>query len=429
MSRTLIANARVLDPAQGLDGVRHVLIDGTKIAAVLTPGTAPEGTVDHHVDASGQWLVPGAVDLAARFREPGHTAKADFASETRAAFAGGITRFALPPDTHPVLDTPAMVVRVLRISKAARSPWVMPLGALTQGLAGQALAEVSALKAAGCVGLSQASAPLDDPLLARRALEYARGLGMTVHIQPLDARLANGGCAHEGATATRLGLSPIPVAAEVAAMRFWISLVEDTGARLHFCRLSTARGAELVANAQARDLPISADVAAHQLFLTDAALDGFDPAAHLMPPLRSEADRLALRDAVRTGVIEAICSDHQPHEADAKRDPFPLTAAGASGLELLWPLTLKWMTEDQVPALTAVHRLTCAPARRLGLSLPRIEAGHPADVVLIQPDAPWTLDPARLLSRGRNTPLAGLSFDHRVAACWHLGVARHQGSD
>lgn len=426
MSRTLITNARVLDPAQGVDGLRHVLLDGAKIAAVLQPDAAFTEAVDHRVDASGCWLMPGAVDLAARFREPGHTAKADFASETRAAFAGGITRFALPPDTHPVLDTPAMIVRVLRISKAARSPWVMPLGALTQGLAGQALAEMSALKAAGCVGLSQAAAPLDDPLLARRALEYAQGLGMTVHIQPLDARIANGGCAHEGATATRLGLTPIPVAAEVAAMRFWISLVEDTGARLHFGRLSTARGAELMATAQARNLPISADVAAHQLFLTDAALTGFDPLAHLSPPLRSEGDRLALREAVKAGVIEAICSDHQPHEADAKRNPFPLTASGASGLELLWPLTLKWMTEDAVPLLEAVRRVTVAPALRLGLPAPSLEVGQPADVVLIKPGTPWTLDPQMLLSRGRNTPLAGASFTHAVIGCWHLGVARYQ---
>ena len=428
MSRTLISNVRILDPVSGFDGPGHVLIDGGKIGAVLAADAPLDMAVDQHIDAAGGWLVPGAVDLAARFREPGHTAKADFASETRAAFAGGITRFALPPDTHPVLDTPAMIVRVLRISKAARSPWVMPLGALTQGLAGTALAEMSALKTAGCVGLSQAMAPLDDPLLARRALEYAQGLGMTVHIQPLDARIANGGCAHEGATATRLGLSPIPVAAEVAAMRFWISLVEDTGARLHFGRLSTARGAELVATAQARDLPISADVAAHQLFLTDAALDGFDPAAHLMPPLRSEADRLALREAVKAGVIEAICSDHQPHEADAKRNPFPLTAAGASGLELLWPLTLKWMTEDGVEPLTAVQRVTSTPARRLGLNPLGISAGQPADLALIRPET-WTLDPKQLLSRGRNTPLAGMIFTHRVAACWHLGVARHRLSD
>ena len=425
MSRTLITQVRVLDPAQGIDGIRHVLLDGATIAAVLMPDTAFTEAVDRQIDGTGCWLAPGAIDLAARFREPGHTAKADFASETRAAFAGGITRFALPPDTHPVLDTPAMVVRVLRISKAARSPWVMPLGALTQGLAGQALAEMSALKAAGCVGLSQAAAPLDDPLLARRALEYAQGLGMTVHIQPLDARIANGGCAHEGAVATRLGLSPIPVAAEVAAMRFWISLVEDTGARLHFGRLSTARGAELVATAQARDLPISADVAAHQLFLTDAALVGFDPLAHLMPPLRSDADRDALRDAVKAGVIEAICSDHQPHEADAKRNPFPLTASGASGLELLWPLTLKWMTEDDVPLLDAVRRITVAPAQRLGLKAPSIAPGQPADLVLIDPHQPWTVQRAQLLSRGRNTPFDGLTLHHRIIGCWHHGVQRH----
>jgi dihydroorotase len=426
MSRTLIRNVRILDPAEQRDAICHVVLDGLQIDSVTPAEHAPPPADHaHEVDATGLWLVPGAVDLAARFREPGHTAKADFASETGAAFAGGVTRVVLPPDTDPVLDTPAMVVRVLRIAKASQSPWIMPLGALTRGLAGTALAEMSALCNAGCVGLSNGLTDLQDPLLARRALEYAKGLELTVHVQALDSRLANGGCAHEGELATRLGLAPIPVAAEVAALRFWISLVEDTGARVHFGRLSTARAVALVDTAQARGLPVSADVAAHQLFLTDAALEGFDALAHLMPPLRSDEDRLALRDAVRTGVIEAICSDHQPHELDAKTNPFPMTAPGASGIELLWPLTLRWMAEDDIDPLHAIARVTTAPALRLGLPAPRIVAGAAADLALIDPRQSWTLHRHTLHSRGHNTPLDGATFRHRVVGCWHHGQRRH----
>lgn len=420
---TLIRGARLLDPATGLDTVGDLGLRDGRIDHV-GPGADP-ARYEQLIEARGLWLAPGAVDLCARFREPGQTAKADFASETRAAFAGGITRFALPPDTQPCVDTPAMVVRIQRISKAQRSPWVAPLGALTKGLAGEALAEMSALKAAGCVGLSNGLSPIRDALVARRALEYAKGLELTVHVFPQNPSLANGGCAHEGPVATRLGLPAIPVAAEVSALRFWISLVEDTGARVHFGRLSTARGAELIETARGRGLPVSADVAAHQLFLTEQALEGFDAEAHLIPPLRSAEDREALRAAVASGVIAAICSDHQPHQRDAKVNPFPLTEPGLSGLETLWPLALRLVEDGALPLPRAVAALTTEPARILGLPQPRLMAGAPADLVLIDPAAVWTLDRRKLVSRGRHSPFHGWTFRHRVSHCWHDGVLRH----
>ncbi len=419
----LIRNARLLCPQSGRDLRGQLGIRGNRIDFV--GADTPAAAYDDSLDADGAWLVPGAIDLCARFREPGQTSKADFASETRAAFAGGVTRFALPPDTRPTLDTPAMVVRVLRISKSVRSPWVCPLGALTRDLAGDALAEMSALKAAGCVALSNGLQPLRDPLMARRALEYAQGLGLSIHVMAQDPVLAGSGCAHEGAVATRLGLAAIPVAAEVSALRFWISLVEDTGARVHFGRLSTARGAELVATALERGLPVSADVAAHHLFLTDAAIDGFDARAHVIPPLRSGEDRDALRAAVSSGVISAVCSDHQPHEADAKVDPFPLTAPGISGLETLWPLVLRLVDEGLLQPIEAVARLTTGPATVLAMPAPALAAGAPADLALIAPESPWTLDSTQLQSRGHNTPFDGYRFQHRVTACWHDGVRRH----
>jgi dihydroorotase len=247
-------------------------------------------------------------------------------------------------------------------------------------------------------------------LVARRALEYAHGLGMTVHVFAQNAALAAGGCAHEGAVATRLGLPSIPVAAEVSGIRFWISLVEDTGARIHFCRLSTARGAELVALARQRGLPVTADVAAHQLFLTDADIDGFNALCHVMPPLRSREDRDALRQAVADGVIGAICSDHQPHEADAKINPFPMTEPGISALETLLPLTLALVHEGVLSALDAAARLTLGPARIAGIDAGRIAVGAAADLVLVDPALAWTLRADYLRSAGHHTPFDGRSF-------------------
>lgn len=404
----LIRGARVLDPASGFDGIAHVGIRDGLISSFGT--TLPTARFEQTLDGEGHWLMPGIVDLCARFREPGQTHKASFASETPAAQAGGITTVVLPPDSQPAIDSPAALLRVQRIAANVGGLDVRVLGALTKGLAGEALAEMSALRSAGAVGASQALQPIRDMLVARRALEYAQGLGMTVHVFAQNAALAAGGCAHEGAVATRLGLPSIPVAAEVSGLRFWISLVEDTGARIHFCRLSTARGAELVALAQQRGLPVTADVAAHQLFLTDADIDGFNALCHVMPPLRSSEDRDALRQAVADGVIGAICSDHQPHDADAKINPFPMTEAGVSALETLLPLTLALVHEGQLSPLAAAARLTLGPARIAGLDAGTITLGAAADLVLVDPQRSWTLHADHLRSAGHHTPFDGRHF-------------------
>lgn len=417
----LIRGARVLDPSSGLDASAPVLLQNGVVTAV--GGAAARTQAECTIDADGCWLMPGIVDLCARFREPGQTHKATFASETRAAQAGGITHVLIPPDTQPVIDTPAMMLRLQRIAEQAGGGLgVHGLGALTKDLNGEALAELSALKSAGAVGASNGLAPVRDSRIARRALEYAQGLGLTVHVFAQDAALASGGCAHEGPVATRLGLTPVPVAAEVAALRFWISLVEDTGARVHFCRLSTARGADLLASAQRRKLPVSADVAVHQLHLTDVDVDGFDARCHVVPPLRSREDRDALRQAVRGGIVQAICSDHQPHEADAKINPFPLTEPGISALETLLPLTLALVHEGLLTPLEAVARLTCGPAAIAGIPAGRIAVGEPADLALVDPGREWTLRAEKLVSSGRNTPFAGKVMRGRVLRCFHAGV-------
>lgn len=419
MNSLLITDARVLDPVGGHDATAHVAIRDGRIESLSD--ALPVGAFERRIDGRGLWLMPAAVDLAARLREPGATQKASIASETRAAQAGGIGCVVLPPDTAPVIDTPAMVDRIRGIAARTGGLDIEILGALTQGLQGEALAAMGALRRAGCVGFSPAFAPLRNALVARRALEYAHGFGATVHVFAQDPVLANGGCAHEGPVGTRLGLPPIPVAAEVAAIRLWLSLVEDTGARVHFGRLSTANGAMLVESAQSRGLPVTADVAAHQLFLTDADVEGFDAMAHVIPPLRTAHDRDALRDAVRRGVIGSICSDHQPHEVDAKVNPFPLTEPGISALETLLPLTLQLVHEGLLSPLGAATRLSRGPAEVIGRPLPALAAGAPARLVLIDPQQEWTLDPAALLSRGRNTPFSNRHFVGAVRCTIHAG--------
>ena len=416
----LIKNARLLDPAANTDtvgclGLRKGRID-------YRGARAPKAAYDEVIDAKGLWLMPGIIDLCARMREPGQTQKATMRSEATAALASGITAVCLPPDTKPVIDNTSVVNRVNRIAKAAAGSYVYMLGALTRGLEGQALSEMSALKQAGCVGVSNGLAPVANTLIARRALEYASSLGITVHVVPLDPALANGGCAHEGAMATKLGLTAIPVSAETVAMRQWISLVEDTGARIHFGRLSSARGVALLESAQARGLPVTADVAAHQLFLADADIDGFNAMAHVIPPLREARDRDALRAAVKSGAIGSICSDHQPHEADAKINPFPLTEAGISALETLLPLCLRLVQDGLLSPLQAVARLSLAPAGILGIERGSLAVGAVADLTLVDPAASWQLDPLRMLSRGRNTPFGGTVFTGRPLRSW-IGTA------
>lgn len=422
----LIAGARLLDPESGLDATGYV---GVREGRIQHVGTAkPRDKYDETLDARGLWLLPGLIDLCARFREPGQTHKASFRTETAAAQAAGITQVLLPPDTQPVVDTPAMLLRLQRLARATGGLHVHLLGALTRGLAGEALAELSSLKSAGAIGVGNGLAPVRDSLIARRALEYAKGLNLRVHVSAQDTTLAAGGCAHEGPVATRLGLPPIPAAAEVAAIRFWITLVEDTGASVHFCRLSTARGAGLVEAAQKRGLPVSADVAAHQLFLTEADIDGFNAMCHVLPPLRGEADREALRKAVARGVVAAICSDHQPHEADAKINPFPMTEPGISALETLLPLTLALVHERVLTPLQAAARLTLGPARIAGIEGGRLHAGDVAHLTLVDPDAEWTLRAEHLRSAGRNTPFLGQRFRGRVVRTLHEGVTVHVAS-
>lgn len=420
----LIRGGRILDPANRLDFIGDLLVHGRHIAAVGEIESRPENT--EIIDAAGKLVTPGLVDLSAHLREPGQEHKATVDSETRAAAAGGITTLCCPPDTRPAIDAPAEVELLRQRAIQAGRAWVAPLGGMTMGLKGEALSEMAALQAAGCVGISNGRKPILNTKTLFRALEYASTFDLTVHIQPQDHWLTRGGLAHEGRIASRLGLPGIPSAAETTEITRVLALAEAAGARIHFGRLSTARGVELVAEAQARNVAVTADVGAHQLFLTENDLAEFDPQCHLDPPLRTQEDREALRRGVRDGIIAAVCSDHQPHEADAKDAPLAETEPGLSGLETLLPLGLRLVQDGWLDLPALIDRLSAAPARILGVPGGVLSPGAGADLCIIDPDQVWRLDPDQMISRGRNTPFGGWEFTGRAVYTLFEGRAVHR---
>ena len=411
--RISIRNGRLIDPANTIDRDADLHIAGGRVVAV---GAAPAGfQPEHTIDARGHIVCPGFIDLSARLREPGLEHMSTIATETAAAAAGGITTLCCPPDTNPIIDTPAVAQLVSQIAERAGSARVLPAAALTRNLDGEQISEMAALKAAGCPVLSQGSRPLANPLFKRRALEYASTFGMTVFLVPEDPILRHGGCAHEGRVATRLGLPGIPEAAETVAVAQDLALAEQTGARIHFRGLSTLRATEKLTEAQARSISVSADVAVHQLFLTEDDLLGFDSNCHVLPPLRTRADRDGLRAAVASGLVAAVTSDHQPHDADAKLAPFPETAPGISGLETLLPLVLRLVDQGVLDISAAIERLTTGPARILGQPLGRLTEGAMADVCVFDPGAHWIPSANSLRSSGLNTPFLGQAVRGRVS--------------
>ena len=410
--RIRIQGGRVIDPALGIDAWLDVHIAEGRIAGL---GAQPEGfEADRVIDAGGRIVCPGLIDLCARLREPGFEHKATIDSESRAAAAGGITTVCVPPDTDPIIDTPAVVRLIQAKAAMAGRVRIQVIGALTRGLKGQDLSEMSALRQAGCGAVGNAYAPVASTLVLRRALEYAASHDLLVVVRPEDPDLADQGCVHEGPVGTRLGLRGIPYAAETVAVAQVLALIEHTGARVHFAQLSSARAMRSIARAQEKGFPISADVAAHQLHLTDEAVEGFDAQYHLRPPLRTRADRDALREGLRDGVIAAICSDHQPHEPDAKLDAFPATEPGLSGLQTLLPLTLQLVEAGALSLMQALDAVTRRPAAVMGLTVGTLQPGAPADVCVFDPDAVWTIDDESWLSAGRNTPFWSRTLKGRV---------------
>lgn len=422
--RIHIRNGRVIDPANGVDAVHDVYVAAGRILAV---GAAPAGfEAQRVIDATGRCVVPGLVDLSARLREPGFGHKGTIESETRAAAAGGITTVCVPPDTYPVIDTPAVIELIHQRAEAAGYAHVVTLGALTAGLGGAQLSEMASLKRAGCVGVSNAYAPMADTLVLRRAMEYAASHELTVFLHAEDACLAGNGCAHEGAVSVRLGLPGIPAAAETVEVARVLMLVEQTGARTHFCQLSTARAVQMVARAQHDGRPVTADVSIHHLHLTEMDLADFNCNCKVRPPLRTQRDLDGLRTGLGNGVLGAIASDHQPHDHDAKFAPFCDAESGISSFETLLPLTLRLVDNGLLSLGDAIACLTQQPARILGIQTGTLSTGARADICIFDPAQHWQVEADMLLSHGKNTPYGGWEMQGRVTHTLSDGRIVHE---
>ncbi|KND55034.1 Dihydroorotase [Candidatus Paraburkholderia kirkii] len=419
-----IQGGTIIDPAAGTEERKDVFIAAGRIVGV---GGAPaDFNAVKVIDASGLCIAPGFVDLSARLREPGFEHKATLESEMAAAMAGGVTSLVCPPDTDPVLDEPGLVEMLKFRAQKLHLAHVYPLGALSVGLKGETITEMVQLTEAGCVGFSQADNPIVDTRTLLRALQYATTYGFTVWLRPQDAYMAKGGVAASGAVASRLGLSGVPVSAETIALHTIFELMRVTGARVHLSHLSSATGVALVRAAKAEGLAVSCDVTINHAHLTDVDIGYFDAQFRLDPPLRSQRDRDAIRAGLEDGTIDAICSDHTPLDDDEKLLPFAEATPGATGLELLLSLTVKWAREADVPLAKALSRITSAPADVLKLPAGRIATGALADLCVFDAAGEWRVDPQKLKSQGRNTPFLGYELPARVRATVVVGHVAYE---
>jgi dihydroorotase len=415
-----IKNARVIDPASGRDAPGELyLADGRLAEEFAKP--------DRVIDAGGLIAAPGFIDISARLREPGFEYKATLESEMDAAVAGGVTSLACPPDTDPPLDEPGLVDMLRRRAKTLTRARVYPIGALTLKLQGETLTEMAQLAEAGCVAFSQANAASMDTQVLWRALQYAATFGFPVWLRVEDASLAKGGVAHDGEVATRLGLPGIPAFAETIALATVLELVRATGAKVHICRLSSAAAIELMRAAKREGLPVTCDVGIHHVHLCDRDLGYFDSNCRLEPPLRSQRDRDALAKGLEDGTVDCLCSDHTPVDEDGKHRPFAEAEPGATGLELLLPLTLKWGAARKLPLAATLARITSDAARVLGVSSGRLAVGAPADVTLFDPAASFRVVPEALKSQGKNTPFIGHELAGKVRYTIVAGNVVYEG--
>ena len=407
-----IKNGRLIDPKNNIDSQQNVFIAAGKIVAL---GKAPEGfTANQTIDASGLIICPGLVDLSARLREPGDEYKATLISELQAAVAGGVTSLACPPDTDPVLDEPGLVEMLKHRAKQLNLAHVYPLGALTRQLEGKVLSEMGELREAGCVGFSQANIAITDTQVLWRAMEYAATFGFTLFLHAEEPFLAKGGVAHDGEVASRLGLKGIPSAAEALALASILRIAKETGARIHISRLSTAEGVGMIREAKKQGVHISCDVSANHLHLTEHDIGFFDANCHLKPPLRTQRDKDALSAGLKDGTIDAICSDHTPVDDDAKLAPFAEAEIGATGLELLLALTLKWAHQEKLSLSDAIALVSQSSAKILGIAAGDLSVNANADICIFDVNEYWKIAPSALKSQGKNTPFTGLEIAGKV---------------
>ncbi|HXJ20224.1 MAG TPA: dihydroorotase [Polyangia bacterium] len=422
-----LRGGRVIDPRRGLDAEADVLLaDGvvSRVGAGIAAGVGRDVRV---VDVRGRWVVPGLIDLHAHLREPGQEYKEDVATGSRSAAAGGFTAVCAMPNTTPTNDTRAVTELILERARQVGLVRVYPVGAITKGLAGEALAEMAELKEAGCVAVSDDGRPVMNAELMRRAMEYARTFGLTIIQHCEDLSLSAGGAMNEGPVATRAGIRAQPASAESAMVARDLELCALTGARYHVAHVSSADSIRLIAAAKQRGLPVTCEVTPHHLTLTDEACGRYDTNAKCNPPLRGGADVAALRAALADGTIDAVATDHAPHSPVEKEVEFEQAAFGMIGFETAVPLVMELVRVGALSPSAFVSRMSAAPAKLFGLPGGTLADGAPADVTVIDPEAAWTLNPAELRSRSRNTPFGGRALRGRAVMTIVGGAIVHPG--
>src|SRR6185503_17136611 len=402
-----LRGGRIIDPGRGVDAEADVILKDGVVARSGKGIAAGLGADVRVIDVRGKWVVPGFIDLHTHLREPGHEYKEDIQTGTRAAAAGGFTAVCAMPNTTPPNDSRAVTELIVRRARDVGMVRVYPVGAISKGLAGEALSEMGELKEAGCVAVSDDGHPVMNAELMRRAMEYARTFGLTIVQHCEDLSLSADGAMNEGAIATRAGIRAQPTSAESAMVARDLELCALTGARYHVAHVSAADSVRLVRDAKRRGLPVTCEVTPHHLTLTDEACARYDTHAKCNPPLRAATDVAALREALADGTIDAIATDHAPHSPVEKEVEFEQAAFGIIGLETAVPLVLELVRSGALTPSAFVERLSAGPAALFGLPGGTLAAGAPADVTVIDPQATWTCEPAALRSRSRNTPFAG----------------------
>ncbi len=410
--KLLIKGGRLLDPANGIDDQRDLLIEEGIVVAVGNGLNADDAQV---LDVSNRLVVPGLIDIHVHLREPGYEYKEDVLSGTRAAVAGGYTSVACMPNTDPINDNKSVTAYILQKAADAGLANVFPVGAISKGLKGESLAEMGELREAGCVAVSDDGRPVMDGEIMRRAMEYASTFGLPVISHAEDLTLVAGGVMNDSFVATELGLKGIPWVAEDAMVARDVMLAEFTGARLHIAHVSTRGAVEIIRAAQKRGVLVTAEATPHHFILTDEAVRGYNTNAKMNPPLRSADDLAAIREGLADGTIGVIATDHAPHHRDEKNVEFNIALNGIVGLETALPLTLKLVDEGVLTLGQAIDRLSSGPALALGLHRGQLTAGHVADITVIDLDARWTLDAGQLRSKSKNTPFAGWTFKGAVS--------------
>lgn len=407
----LIKGGRVIDPGRFV-GLADVLIDKDKIAAVGPNLSVP---VDARtIQANGKLVMPGLVDLHVHFREPGFEYKETIQSGSAAAVAGGFTTVCCMPNTNPVNDNQAVTEFILERARLAGLANVLPVGAITKGSEGKELAEIGDLRRSGCVAISDDGKPVMNSLVMRRAMEYALAFDLTVVDHCEDLHLAEAGCMNEGLVSTELGLPGIPAAAEDVMVARNLSLSELTGARLHLAHISTAGSVRMVREAKARGINVTAEACPHHFLLTEELVRGYNTHAKMNPPLRTWADIQAIKEGLRDGTIDVIATDHAPHATQEKQQDFTEAPFGIVGLETALPLTLGLVEEGVLSLEQAVHKLTSAPAAAFGLKKGTLALDADADVVIVDQQEQWEVDPSKFRSKSRNTPFGGWKVKGRV---------------